>query len=167
MPDKCLPDSLKGKPHDDWKMGPIKILTWVPRSWTAWCGWAFPQPPWKIFGSAGWREDDWPSVEINGETYHFGHHDQKFFNEIRKVLPIPRPGHALLSAVLWLKVLPLPMFAITYRNGDYFSVGIFRWDDIDKYYDWLRFRGHGLKGHLTMAAFVLGSAAGIYYWLIR
>ncbi len=154
MPDKCLPDSLKGKPHDDWKMGPIKIFSWVPRAWTAWCGWAWPQPPWRIWGSSGWLESD---------HHLFGHHELEYFKKIRKVLPIAKPGYAFLSAVLWLKFIPLPMFVITYRNGDYFSVGIARWDDVDRYYDLFRFRGHGLKGHLTMGVFVSGLAALIYF----
>ncbi len=152
MSDECLPESLKGKRHDDWRW----YVRWVPRAWTARCGPRWPQPPKRIWGSAGWTEED---------HHMFGHHEKDYYMKIKEVLPIPKAGHALLSVVLWSKFLPLPMFAITYRNGDYFSIGVVRWDDVDKYYDLHRWRGHGVKGYITMGAFVLSSSAVIYFWV--
>lgn len=159
MSNKCLPPSLKGKKHDDW----FWPLSYVPRGWTAKCGWAWPQPPVRIWGSSGWKESDWPDIEIGGETYYFGHHTPEYFKSIRKISPIARPGHLFVSAVLFLKFIPLPMLAWTFKNGSYVSLGIVRWDDVDKYYDLLRVRAHGLKGKIALAFMFLILAALVYF----
>lgn len=150
MSDDCLPEGLKGKRHDDWRW----YVAWVPRAWTARCGKNWPQPPKRLWGGSGWEESD---------HHMFGHHELEYFKKIRKVLPWPKAGYALLSAVLYRGWIPLPMFAITYRNEDHFSIGLVRWDDVDNYYDLARVRGSGLKGYITMAVFILGLAALIYF----
>ncbi len=163
MPNKCLPDGLKGKTHTDWKAGALRFLWWVPRSWTAWCGWAWPQPPVRLLGDSGWTEADQPL---------HGHHTKKFMREYGHVLPIPKAGHWLVSVVFWLKFIPLPMVAITFDteeaageegyDPDYFSLGIARWDDVDKYYDLVRARAHGKMGRVVMIAVAVGIVGGIY-----
>ena len=158
MPDKCLPDSLKGQPHTDWKAGWLRILSWVPRSWTAWCGWAWPQPPWRILGNSGWTGAD--------QAKH-PHHSVKWLNDHGHVMPIPKAGHWVISSVPWLKFLPIfPMFAITFKtpadDPDYFSLGVARWDDIDNYYDILRVRAHGKKGRILMIGTGLSLAGALY-----
>lgn len=150
MSNKCLPDSLKGKPHNDW----FWPLSYVPRSWTARCGWAWPQPPLLLIGKSGWEVSD---------HHMFGHHTLEYFKKIRNILPIAKPGHLFVSAVLFLKFIPLPMLAWTFRNGDYVSLGIVRWDDVDKYYDLMRVRAHGLKGKIALALLFLIPAALVYF----
>ncbi len=95
----------------------------------------------------------------------FGHHPLEYFKRIRKILPIAKPGHLFVSAVLFLKFIPLPMMSWTFWNGDYVSLGIVRWDDVDKYYDLWRVRAHGLKGKIALAVMFLGMAALIYFTL--
>ena len=162
---KCLPDYLR-KRHDDWRW----YVAWVQRGWTARCGWAWPMPPKRILGDSGWKESDWPSVVINAETHYFNHHPFEYFKKIRKILPIAKPGHFLISAVWFMKFIPLPMWVKTFKNGDYISLGIVRWDDVDSYYDLWRVRGHGLLGYISMALILLPAAAFGYFvawpWIV-
>jgi len=150
MSNKCLPDNLKGKPHDDW----VSFVSWVPRSWTARCGWAWPQPPKLLIGNSGWDLKDY---------HRFGHHDYEFFKLIRHVLPIPKPGHFMISAVLFLKFIPLPMMAWSFKAGGWISLGVVRWDDVDKYYDVLRIRASGTRGRIALILIGLGLAALGYF----
>jgi hypothetical protein len=66
--------------------------------------------------------------------------------------------------------LPVPMFAITWKNGDYYSLGIARYDNVDNYYDLYRVRAHGRRGRFFMYATGLMIAAsffaslGLAYW---
>lgn len=150
MSKKCLPAHLQTR-HTDW----IWILSWVPRWWTARCGWAWPAPPVLLLGRSGWVKTDWP--------VQFTHHEFKYYLKIMHKLPIPAPGHWLVTAVLWAHFLPLPMFAWKFRNGDYISLGIARWDDVDNYYDLMRVRAHGTKGRIALVSTGLGGAALLYF----
>lgn len=150
MPNKCLPDNLKGKKHTDW----WKIVAWVPRSWTAWCGWAWPQPPILLIGKSGWEIAD---------HHRFGHHTEKEFKRYKNILSVPKPGHFFISAILWLKFIPLPFMAWSFKNEDMVSLGVARWDDVDKYYDLFRVRASGMKGRIALILFLLGGATLIYY----
>ena len=97
------------------------------------------------------------------DLHMFGHHSTEYFRKVRKILPIAKPGHLFVSAVLFLKFIPLPMMAWTFRKGDYVSLGIVRWDDVDKYYDLVRFRAHGLKGKIALGLMIIGLATLGYF----
>lgn len=153
MPNRCLPDNLKGKKHSDL----IWIMKWIPRSWSAWCGWAWPQPPVLLIGKSGWTSED---------RHRFGHHTDKEFERYKNVLPVPKKGHFFISAVLWLKFIPLPFLAWKFKNGNMFSWGVARWDDVDKYYDLHRVRVSGWKG-MIVAAIVLAGIIALGYWVLK
>lgn len=91
------------------------------------------------------------------------HHPHDYYRKIKDVLPIPAPGHWLLSAVLWAHFLPLPMFAWKFKDGDYFSIGIARFDDVDKYYDLMRIRFSGTKGRIAGFTVLFGLLALVYF----
>ena len=151
MSKKCLPAWLQTR-HTDW----IRGLKWVPRWWTARCGWFWPAPPARLLGRSGWTMQDYLDGLHN-------HHPHDYYRKIKEVLPIPAPGHWMITAVLWAHFLPLPMFAWKFRNGDYVSVGIARWDDVDNYYDLMRVRAHGTKGRIALAGIGAGIAALTYF----
>lgn len=138
MSNDCLPEKLK-KRHDDW----FWLISWVPRGWTAVCGKNWPMPPKLLLGDSGWRGTD-QAIQ--------GHHTSNWLDNHGKVLPIPKPGNWLLSAAMYKGWLPVPMFAITWSNGDYYSIGIARWDNVDNYYDLYRVRAHGRRGRFFMYA---------------
>lgn len=164
MGKKCLPDYLQRR-HDDW----IWIVSWVPRWWTARCGWFWPAPPVLLLGKSGWTMNHYYQHGLHN------HHEPAYYEKIKDKLPIPAPGHWLVTAVLWAHFLPLPMFALKFKNGDYCSIGIARWDDVDDYYDLCRIRFHGTKGRILGAAILLGLAAAVYFiawpwfvgWILR
>lgn len=151
MSNKCLPDSLKGKPHNDW----FWPLSYVPRSWTARCGWAWPQPPKLLLGNSGWENDDYHNF--------VGHYSREEFEARRHILPIPKEGHFLLTAVLWLKFIPLPMFNWNFKGKGYISLGIVRWDDVDEYYDLMRIRASRWRGRVALTVILLGLASLLYF----
>ena len=146
---KCLPERLR-KRHNDW----IWILSWVPRSWTARCGWAWPMPPTRILGDSGWEMSD---------HHMFGHHSEELFKTYRHILPISKPGHYLISVVFFLHFIPLPMWVKTFKDGGYISLGVVRWDDVDGYYDLRRIRAHKLKAKIVLAGIGLALGAVAYY----
>lgn len=150
MGNECLPEKLR-KRHDDWKFL-WGIASWVPRGWTAKCGKRWPMPPKLLLGNSGWTGAD----QIGQ-----GHHTVIWLDKYGKVLPIPKAGHWLVSACMYNGWIPVPMFALTWKNGDYFSIGIARWDNVDQYYDLFRLRAHGRRGRFFMfaTAFALVSAA--------
>ena len=156
MSDDCLPEQLKGKRHDDWRF----YVRWVPRAWTARCGQAWPQPPKLLLGGSGWTEED---AHLFGHFNTEDHTAEDFLRANGDLLPIPKAGHFVLSAVLWLKFIPLPMMAWTFKNGDYISLGIARWDEVDQYYDLIRVRAHGTLGRVAMAVSILSIAAILYF----
>ena len=154
MGKKCLPAWLQTR-HTDW----IWPLKWVPRWWTARCGWFWPAPPVLLLGRSGWNLDHYVRDKM------FQHHDFDYYGKIMHKLPIPAPGHWLLTAVLWAHFLPLPMFAYKFKNGHYFSLGIARWDDVDNYYDLMRIRFSGRKGRIAGWTVLLGLLA-LAYWVL-
>lgn len=100
-------------------------------------------PPKLLLGDSGWRSAD---------RVLQGHHSDEWLDKYGKILPIPKAGHWLVSAVMYRGRVPLPMFAITWKNGDYFSLGIARYDNVDEYYDLFRVRAHGRRGRIFMWA---------------
>ena len=148
MGNECLPENLR-KRHDDWTW----IVSWVPRGWTAKCGKRWPMPPKLLLGDSGWRGID-QRVQ--------GHHTAEWLDEYGKVLPIPKHGNWLLSAAMYNGWFPVPMFAIKWSNGDYYSLGIARWDNVDNYYDLFRVRAHGRRGRMFMYATGLFLAASVF-----
>lgn len=116
-------------------------------------------PPVLLLGRSGWTTTD-----RNTRGFHV-HHAPDYYEKIKHKLPIPAPGHWLITAVLWAHFLPLPMFAWKFKNGDYVSLGIARWDDVDNYYDLMRVRAHGTKGRIALAGFGAGIAALTYFVL--
>jgi len=152
MSNECLPESLKGKRHSDW----IWIISWVPRSWTARCGKRWPMPPKLLLGDSGWTGAD---------QWMLGHHTVEWLDKYGKILPIPKAGHWILTAAMYKGWIPVPMFAITWKNGDYFSWGLARYDNVDNYYDLFRVRAHGKRGRFFMWATVFALAASALYTL--
>ena len=148
---KCLPERLR-KRHDDW----IWIVSWVPRGWTARCGWAWPQPPKLLVGDSGWEMTD---------HHRFGHHTEEEFKKYRHIMPIPKRDHFMVTVVFFLHFIPLPMMAWTFKNEDYISLGLVRWDNVDKYYDRSRVRAHGTLGRIAMGIFIAGLAVLVYWGL--
>ena len=100
-----------------------------------------------------------------------GHHAVEFLDKYGKVLPIPLAGHWIVTAAMYRGWIPFPMFAITWKNGDYFSFGAARWDDVDEYYDLMRIRAHGRRGRFSMwaTAFTVVAIAlyalGLFYFM--
>lgn len=164
MSNKCLPKQLKGKRHDDWKIGSWKIepIWRIPRAWTAKCGWAWPQPPKLLLGNSGWTAED---AHLFGHYNTEDHTAEDFLRDNGDVLPIPKAGNFLVSAVMWLKFIPLPMITWAFKNGDYISLGVVRWDDVDGYYDLLRIRAHGTLGRVAMGLTILAIAAIAYFFI--
>ena len=109
-------------------------------------------PPKLLLGDSGWTGAD---------HIRQGHHTVAWLDKYGKVLPIPKVGHWILTAVMYRGWLPVPMFALTWKNGDYFSIGLARWDNVDSYYDLIRLRAHGRRGRLFMlaSAFAIASTA--------
>lgn len=164
MSDDCLPEGLKGKRHDDWRW----YVSWVKRSWTARCGKNWPVPPKLLLGNAGWTEAD---------AYRFGHFNTPrhkehynvlgagdFLKKYGSVMPIPKAGYWMVTAVMYRGWLPLPMFAFKWKNEHYISLGLARWDEVDFYYDLLRVRASGTKGRIAMA--VTGGVLALIIWLV-
>ena len=100
-------------------------------------------PPKLLLGDSGWRGTDHATQ---------GHHTVKWLDDHGKVLPIPKPGNWILTAAMYNGWFPVPMFAITWKNGDYYSLGVARWDNVDNYYDLFRVRAHGRRGRFFMYA---------------
>jgi hypothetical protein len=111
-------------------------------------------PPKLLLGDSGWTGADQAEQ---------GHHTVKWLDQYGKVLPIPKAGNWLVSAVMYAGWLPLPMFAITWANGDYFSIGIARWDNVDEYWDLFRVRAHNRRGRIFMWATALALVSAILY----
>ncbi len=159
MGNKCLPDNLKGKRHDDL----IWILRWIPRSWSARCGKRWPQPPKLLLGNSGWTAED---------AHIFGHHNTEdhtaadFLRANGDILPVPKAGHGFVSAVMWSGWLPLVFWARSFKGGGMISWGLVRWDDVDKYYDIHRVRVSGWRGRLAAAA-ILAVIAALIYWVLK
>lgn len=149
MSKKCLPSHLRDKNHDDWPW----FIAWVPRSWTAVCGERWSTPPRLILGNSGWNGIDQPQMQ---------HHSVAWLDKHGPVLPIPKPGYWILTAVMYRGWLPVPMFAITWKNGDLFSLGLARWDNVDSYYELFRVRAHGRRGRMFMYATGLFLAASVF-----
>lgn len=65
MPNKCLPDHLKGKRHDDYTFP----FNWIKRSLTSWCLF---QPPILIFGYKvyDWSYIDGKTIEATGKKWY-------------------------------------------------------------------------------------------------
>lgn len=118
-------------------------------------------PPKLLLGNSGWTGADQGLM---------GHHAVDWLDKHGKVLPIPKAGHWILTAAMYNGWLPIPMFAITWKNGDYYSLGLARWDNVDEYYDLFRVRAHGRRGRFFMYSTILalGSfgflAAGLLYY---
>lgn len=157
MGNECLPEKLR-KRHDDW----FWPVSYIPRGWTAKCGKRWPMPPKLLLGNSGWTGADHNQMQ---------HHTVEWLDKYGKVLPIPKAGHWILTAAMYAGWIPVPMFAITWKNGDYFSIGLARWDNVDNYYDLFRVRAHGKRGRIFMwaTAFTLAAltlyAIGLLYFL--
>lgn len=157
MAPNCLPEKLQ-KNHDDW-FWPFSL---IPREWTARCGKNWPMPPKLLLGNSGWTDAD---------QWRMQHHTVEWLDTYGKLLPIPKAGHWIVTAVMYRGWLPLPMFALTWKNGDYYSLGFARWDNVDKYYDLFRVRAHGRRGRFFMWATIFSFAAtvllaiGLLYFL--
>jgi len=119
--EECLPESLRGRLHDDWPW-PISL---IPRSWTVVCGPDWPEAPELLAGNSGWTLED---------KDRFGHLTNEFLEFYGDRFPIPKPKHWFISAVMY-DWIPLPYFAITFPGGWHFRIGALRWDDVDKYYE--------------------------------
>jgi hypothetical protein len=148
MGNECLPEKLR-KRHDDW----FWLVSWVQRGWTAKCGSRWPMPPKLLLGDSGWTGADQAEQ---------GHHTAKWLDKYGKVLPIPKAGNWILTAAMYNGWVPVPMFAITWKNGDYYSLGVARWDNVDNYYDLFRVRAHGRRGRMFMYATGLFLAASVF-----
>jgi len=111
----CLPEEVRGKLHDDWPW-PISL---VPRSWTVVCGKDWPKAPDLLAGDSGWTLED---------KDRFGHFTDEFLIAHGARLPIPKPGHWVITAVMY-DYIPLPYFAITFKNNWHFRIGALRWDE--------------------------------------
>jgi len=149
---KCLPEHLH-KNHDDWRW----YVAWVPRAWTARCGWAWPQPPKKLLGNSGWTMED---------RHMFGHHSDDFYEKNRHILPIVKAGNFMVTAVLFMKFIPLPMMIWAFKKGGYISLGVVRWDDVDSYYDLFRLRASKWRGRVAMVIMVILPVAAVVYFRI-
>jgi len=119
--EKCLPEHLRDRLHDDWPW-PISM---IPRSWTIVCGSDWPEAPELLAGDSGWTSED---------RGRFGHFADEFFEKYKERFPIPKPKHWVITAVMY-DWIPLPYFAITLPNGWHFRIGVLRWDDVDNYYE--------------------------------
>ena len=106
---KCLPDSLKGKSHNDYYLPGTR---WIPRSVTSWC---MEEPPIQLLGNQ--KRQAHAQDGTTGPK------------------PIPEAGEWQVSAVQMKKGWPLflPYVAITTKSGRHFRIGC-RWDDVDHYY---------------------------------
>ena len=154
MSNECLPESLR-KGHDDWPW----FIAWVPRGWTAKCGSKWPMPPTLLLGDSGWTGADQSLM---------GHHTVDWLDEYGKVLPIPKTGHWIVTAAMYNGWFPIPMFAVTWKNGDYYSLGLARWDNVDDYYDLFRVRAHGRRGRFFMYSTILALVSSGFFaagWL--
>ncbi len=164
MSDDCLPEGLKGKRHDDWRW----YLRWVKRSWTAKCGKNWPFPPKLLLGNSGWNADDGHRFGHFNTPRHREHYNvagaHEFLQKYGNILPIPKPGNWMISAVMYRGWLPLPMIAIRFKNEDLYSLGIARLDEVDFYYDLIRVRGSGTLGHISM--YITGGLLALIIWLV-
>ena len=106
---RCLPEWLRGKTHDDYY---LTWTRWIPRSATSWC---IKAPPIQLLGN-----QEGEALAADGTI---------------GPKPIPRPGEWQLSIVQIKKGWPffLPYFAWTTEQGTHFRLGA-RWDDVDQYY---------------------------------
>jgi len=119
--ESCLPIANRGRLHDDWPW-PISL---IPRSWTVVCGPDWPEAPELLAGNSGWTLED---------KHRFGHFTDEFLEFYGSRLPIPKPRHWVITAVMY-DWIPLPYFAITFPNGWHFRIGALRWDEVDSYYE--------------------------------
>jgi len=162
--DDCLPEGLKGKRHDDWRW----YLRWVKRAWTARCGKNWPFPPKLLLGNSGWTEADAYRFGHFNKPRHKDHYNvsgaEEFLKLYGHILPIPKAGYTMLSAVMYRGWLPVPMFAKRFKNENLFSLGIARLDEVDFYYDLIRVRGSGTWGHIYM--YITGGLLALIIWLV-
>jgi len=89
--------------HNDWPP-PISA---IPRSWTVFCDDTWPEAPELLAGDSGWTLED---------KHRFGHFTDEFLEEYGNRLPIPKPGHWVITAVFYTEDIPLPYFAITLKK---------------------------------------------------
>lgn len=120
--EECLPESLRGRKHDDWP-SPISA---IPRSYTVVCDDSWPEVPELLAGDSGWTLED---------KHRFGHFTDEFLEKYGSRLPIPKPGHWVITAVFYTEDIPLPYFAITLKNNFHFRIGAVRWDEVDHYWE--------------------------------
>ena len=119
--EECLPKHLRDHLHDDWPW-PINL---IPRSWTVVCGPDWPEAPELLAGNSGWTSED---------RDRFGHLPDEFFEKYKDRFEIPKPGFWVITAVMY-DYIPLPYFAITFKNNLHFRVGALRWDLVDSYFE--------------------------------
>lgn len=116
-------------------------------------------PPKLLLGDSGWTGADQSLM---------GHHTVAWLDKYGKILPIPKTGHWIVTAAMYNGWLPIPMFAVTWKNGDYYSLGLARWDNVDNYYDLFRVRAHGRRGRFFMYSTILALVSSGFFaagWL--
>ena len=117
--------AIFNKPHNDWPW-PLK---WVPRRWTSF--YLGRKAPVKVLGSQ--RE----MVVAPG----FDRAGPK---------PIPEIGAWQLTRFpgLWAPFRWIPLyFAVTFKSGRHFRLGLFRWDDVDGYFTVFTIATRKFTGH--------------------